>query len=190
MAIKSPAPIVVPTGTRESYGPAALTAEVLAIGTVSAAKFTPNDMFGPVDVPLGEVVSIHNDATGGTFTLTFGGQPTAAIAYNATAAALEAALELISTITDVTVTGTGVLATPWLVTFVDPHGDVGAVTKDDTSLTGETIGTTIAVTAGDVLNVLPHMGISGAVAIIDAADEADLEVANKTTALRGYGAND
>ncbi|MDX2466274.1 MAG: hypothetical protein QNL12_03090 [Acidimicrobiia bacterium] len=189
MAVQSPAPIVVPTGTRESYDKDDLTTEVEAISAVSAAKFSPNDMSGPVDTPLGEVVSIYNDATGGTFTLTFGAQTTAAIDFDATAAEVKAALELLSTITEVTVTGTGVEATPWAVVFVEPFGDVGAVTATDTSLTGETDGTTIAAVAGDVALVQPHMGLSGAVAVIDDSDLADLTVANKTKAAMGYGAN-
>ncbi len=60
------------------------------------------------------------------------------------------ALELLSTIVDVTVTGLGTSASPWLITFVDPGDeDVAALVADDTSLTGQTLGTVIAnVTAG------------------------------------------
>src|SRR5690606_2536780 len=39
-----------------------------------------------------------SDATGGTFTLTFGGKTTAPIAYDGTAATVQAALEALSTI--------------------------------------------------------------------------------------------
>lgn len=45
-----------------------------------------------------EVQTLTINATGGTFTGTFGGQTTAAVAYNATAAVLKAALEALSTI--------------------------------------------------------------------------------------------
>lgn len=45
-----------------------------------------------------EVQTLTIDATGGTFTGTYGGQTTAAVAYNATAAVLKAALEALSTI--------------------------------------------------------------------------------------------
>ena len=54
------------------------------------------------------LVTIGGNPTGGTFTLSFGGQTTAGIAFNATAAAVQAALEALSTLDagDVTVTGT------------------------------------------------------------------------------------
>lgn len=61
-------------------------------------------------------------ATGGTFTLTFdsgGPQTTAAIAWNASASAVKSALEALSNITTVTVTGSGTGSDPWLVTFED-----------------------------------------------------------------------
>lgn len=45
-----------------------------------------------------EVQTITVDGTGGTFTVTFGGQTTAATAFNATAAVLQANLEALSTI--------------------------------------------------------------------------------------------
>lgn len=45
-----------------------------------------------------EVVTLTVDATSGNYTLTFGGQTTANIAYNATAAAVQAALVAISTL--------------------------------------------------------------------------------------------
>ena len=45
-----------------------------------------------------EVQSITIDATGGTFTITFSGQTTAALAFNASAAVVLAALEALSTI--------------------------------------------------------------------------------------------
>ena len=97
-----------------------------------------------------EIQSMYNDATGGDFTMTFGGDTTAATAWNANAALMVTRLEAITSITDVTVTGDGTEAEPWLITFVDPGGqDVALLTANDTGLTGDTIGTTIAeVTAG------------------------------------------
>ena len=49
------------------------------------------------------------DATGGTFTLTFGGQTTSALAFNATAAEIQAALRALSSIGDGNVTASGYL---------------------------------------------------------------------------------
>lgn len=74
---------------------------------------------------------------GGTFTLTFEGQTTGAIAYDASAAALDTALEALSNITTVTVTGTGTLADPWVVEFTNPGAqNVDLMTADATLLHG------------------------------------------------------
>ncbi len=70
-----------------------------------------------------EVTTIdRGTATGGTFTVTVDGQTTAPIPYNATAASVKSALELLSTVVNVSVpsSGTGTSASPWVVTFNDP----------------------------------------------------------------------
>lgn len=94
---------------------------------------------------VNEIQSIYNDATGGTFTVSFDGQgPSGNLAYDVSAANLKTALELFSNITSVTVTGAGTFGDPWLVTFTDPGAeDVAMITADDGNLTGETVGTTI-----------------------------------------------
>lgn len=78
-------------------------------------------------------------ASAGTFTLSFGGQVTSGIAYNATAAAVQTALEALSTIGagNVTVTGT---APTWVVTFVGTLGgqNVALLVINGTGLTGGT----------------------------------------------------
>jgi hypothetical protein len=73
-------------------------------------------------------------ATGGTFTLTYDGQTTGNIAYNANAAAIEAALEALSNITAVSVSGAGTLASPFLVTFEDGTTNVPQMTATITNL--------------------------------------------------------
>jgi len=67
------------------------------------------------------------DATSGTYTLSYGGQTTAAIAYNANAAAIETAFELLSTITNVTVSGSGTKKDPFSILFVTPGSSLTAV---------------------------------------------------------------
>ena len=90
-----------------------------------------------------EIQSLTNDATGGDFTLTFEGQTTGAIVFNAAASVIKTALELLSTITLVNVTG-GALPTDVLVEFVTPGpSNVPLMVADDTGLTGETLGSTI-----------------------------------------------
>lgn len=67
----------------------------------------------------GQTVTITGVPTAGTFTLTLDGETTAAIAYNASAAAVTTALEGLSNIRvgSVTVTGGPGPGTPYVVTF-------------------------------------------------------------------------
>lgn len=86
-----------------------------------------------------QTVTLGNSPTGGTFTLTFAGQTTAAIAYNATAATVKARLEALSTIGSGNVNVSGSAGGPYTVDFVGSLADtnVPAMTADASSLTGE-----------------------------------------------------
>ena len=83
-----------------------------------------------------------NSATGGTFTLTFNGQTTAPIAFNATNAVTQAALEALSNIDpgDVLVTGNAVNTANQTVAFRGQHAEtnVAQITGDAAGLTGTT----------------------------------------------------
>jgi len=74
---------------------------------------------------------------GGTFKLTFDGQQTTAIAWNATAAAVQAALEALSNIAPGDVTVSGSAGGPYTVTFGGEywHEDVSVLVVDDALLT-------------------------------------------------------
>lgn len=121
----------------------------------------------PVNEPhRDEKVSVVVKATGGTFTLTFEGQTTGAIAYNASAATVQTALEALSNIApgDVAVSAfTGNQAAP------DPGYEIvfqadGALTGNRTNMTGSgasLTGSGAALTVTTVRN--------GAVAGADAA---------------------
>ena len=77
--------------------------------------------------------------TEGTFTLTFGGQTTAAIDFDALAMDVETALDALSSIEDVSVTGSGTLGDKWMVTFLDPGAmDVSAMTEAHLWISGNT----------------------------------------------------
>jgi hypothetical protein len=94
-----------------------------------------------------QTVTITGSPTGGTYTLTFSGQTTSAIAYNATASAVQSALEALSNIAsgDVTCGGGPHPGTPITVTFgggVYDGEDVPQMTASG-SFTG---GTSPAVT--------------------------------------------
>lgn len=82
------------------------------------------------------------DATGGTFTLTYGGEETAAIAYNATAATVQSRLAALSSVGTGKVTVSGNAGGPWTVTFAP--GMVAALTGDGTLLEGEGVALNIA----------------------------------------------
>ncbi len=92
---------------------------------------------------------VFNDATGGTFTLTYDAQTTAAIPFNETAANLKTAIEALSNVTTVGVDGTGVEADPWAIVFLVDTGSA-IMTFSDASLTGQTIGTTVRFTTIDI----------------------------------------
>jgi hypothetical protein len=92
-------------------------------------------------------ITITGTPTGGTFTLTFNSQTTTGIAYNATASAVQTALEALSNIDpgDVTATGGSLPGSFVTLTFGGQYAgtDVAAITANSASLTG---GTTPTVT--------------------------------------------
>ncbi len=97
-----------------------------------------------------QTVTITGSPTGGTFTLTFGGQTTGPIAYNATAAAVATALQALSSIGagNVTTGGGPLPGTAVTVTFQNDLGgtNVAMMTASGAGLTG---GTSPAVTVAE-----------------------------------------
>lgn len=94
-------------------------------------------------------IAITGTPTGGTFTLTFDGQETAGIAFDATAGAVDTALELLSNIGvgDVTCTGGPLPGTAVICEFTGAlvNTNVAEMVPDSTLLTGGT-SPTVAVT--------------------------------------------
>ena len=96
------------------------------------------------------VVTIdRGTSTGGTFVLTVDGEDSAAIEYDTNAATLETDIEAITGVTAVDVEGTGTVADPWVVTFVDKGPKV--ISGDGANLTGgdSTLTVTDTVTGFD-----------------------------------------
>jgi hypothetical protein len=87
-----------------------------------------------------QTVTITGAPTGGTYTLTFSGQTTSAIAFNATAATVQAAIEALSNVLPGDVAVTGSAGGPWVVMFQGQFSgtNVPAMTASGTGLTGGT----------------------------------------------------
>jgi hypothetical protein len=97
-------------------------------------------LFAPYAGRTAEVqsVTITGVPTGGTFTLTYDGSTSAGIAFNATAATVQSALEALASIDAGDVTVTGSAGGPYTVTFNAGGGNVAAMTASAASLTGGT----------------------------------------------------
>jgi hypothetical protein len=113
-------------------------------------EITWNETAASMTGGTNEIQAVYHNATGGTFTLTYSAQTTTAIAYNATAGVVQAALEALSNIApgDVEVNGsTGA----WTVEFKGTLAatNVTAMTVTDTSLTGGS-ATVVVVREGAV----------------------------------------
>lgn len=97
---------------------------------------------------LNEIQRVLHDHTGGTFTLSFDGQgPTGAIPWNDNGTTIKTELELLSSVTTVTVTVQGV--GDWLVEFNDPgNQDLPLMTINGSGLTGGSSATVSQTQAG------------------------------------------
>lgn len=108
---------------------------------------------GSADPAVDEVqtLTIQGAPTGGTYTITYSGQTTSALAFDAVAATILAALEALSNLApgDVVVTGGPLHTTPVVLTFGGTLAatNVDAVTASGTSLTGATTDV-VAITGG------------------------------------------
>lgn len=91
-------------------------------------------------------VTIGGGATGGTFTLTWNSLTTAPIAWNATALAVQAALNALTGAGPIGFAVSGVAGGPWTVTFAGPLGSQpqATLTGSAASLTGGAPTLTIA----------------------------------------------
>jgi hypothetical protein len=114
--------------------------------------------FDKIGTNEAQTVTISGGVTGGTFTLSFGGNTTAAIAWNATALTVQGALENLASIGEGNVLVTGNAGGPWTVTFQGTLGDAPQVllTHNIASLTGGTPAMTHAETVP---------GVAGSVAV-------------------------
>lgn len=121
-------------------------ASMVAINLAASTVYPAGTILGE-KIGTDEVQTITIDADGGTFTITFSAQTTTALAWDATAAQVQAALEALSTIGigNVLVTKSGLVYT---VVFRSALGsqNVAAMTTTATGLTGGA-GTAAVATA-------------------------------------------
>lgn len=114
-----------------------------------------------------QAIVLVGGATGGTFTLTFNGSTTAGIAYNAAAGTVQTAINGLSSVTtpggSVTVTGSGTLADPYLVTFATGLAatNVKEITGSGASLTGAQIKVEVIQDAAPAVNEQQQIEIVG-----------------------------
>jgi len=112
-----------------------------ALETAIYAKLATDTALAALLPGTAHLVTV-SDAEGGTFTLTYGGQTTAAIAHNATAATVQAGLVALSSVGTGKVTVSGDAGGPWTATFAP--GMVGALTGSGTLLEG--VGAALTIT--------------------------------------------
>lgn len=124
----------------------------------NAGKVGPFQTAGTAEV---QTLTESGTISGGTYTLTFDGETTAAIAFDATAATVQAALEALDTVGEdnIVVTGGPVHTTPLTITFQgELSGDRSQITANVGSLTGSTPGITAATSTPGVAGAIDGRG--------------------------------
>lgn len=147
-----------------------------------------------------QVVTITGSPTGGTFTLTYSGQTTAGINYNANAAAVQAALEALSNIAvgDVVCTGGSLPGTAVTCTFGGALGltNLSEMTASGAGLTGGSspavaISTTTAGVDGDIASYATYRwdayGYDGTLYSGEASSSTDATKSSESTFVYALG---
>ena len=143
---------------------------VTATAIYNGSPVTPDDYAVAQSVAGGgsatdevQVVTLLNGPTGGDFTLTFEGDTSGVIAWNASAAAVETELELMTSLSGgVTVTGNA--GGPWTITF-DGTGltgrDVQLLTYSASGLTGSNVTVTKTQDSVAAVNEVQQVTLTG-----------------------------
>ncbi|MFE6126736.1 hypothetical protein ACFQ6Q_00465 [Streptomyces sp. NPDC056437] len=119
---------------------------------IPLGKNATSGLYEPYAAVTNEIqtLTVTGAPTGGTFTITWSGQTTGAIAYNATAAVVQTALEALSNIAPGDVVVTGAAGGPWTLTWGGTQlgENVAAPTTTESFTGGTTPDITIATTTG------------------------------------------
>ena len=127
------------TGTNTYTAPSASQSLVLNFsGTTGGYALAYNGSSGA----YGQIVNLDGPPTGGTFTLTIDGQTTVSIAYNASAATVQAALQSVVPLGN-TVTVTGPAIGPYFISIMGPLGNTLVPITATSSVTGGTNPTVV-----------------------------------------------
>lgn len=119
--------------------------EAIEGGRVYAKRLDVEDL-GAVGNEV-QTITLGAGNTGGTFIITFSGQPTTGIAFNAIGSTVQTALEALSNIAPGDVTVTGGAGGPYVVTFTGVFANVNVPLMTTTpSLTGGVNTATVTVT--------------------------------------------
>lgn len=131
-----------------SSDPALLTGGAISVSTIIVSIPVSNEV---------QLISLTGNPDGGTFTLTYAAQTTAApISYNASAADVGNALEGLSTIDPGEIDVQGFPGGPWTVYFLNGLGaqDVSTISGDGANLTAT--GTQTLVVTEKIVGTGPH----------------------------------
>lgn len=136
-----------------------------------------------------QLITITGSPTGGTFTVTYGGQTTSGVAYNASASTLQTALEALSSIGSGNVAVSGSNGGPYTVTFQGAleNMPITTMTASGASLTG---GTSPGVTIVTLTNGLTGLDVTLSDGSIWKAGDKKIDVGTclvKITASGKYG---
>ncbi len=142
--------------------------EAIDVALLTVATLTLTSDSGPTSLtiarlvagsaaPLPEIQQIYHTGDSGSFELLVEGERSNAIAYDAAAADVQAAIESLSNVTgSVTVAGAGTAADPWIVTFVDEVvRTIGTEQREvpiSPSVAGDESADRIILTGNDSLN--------------------------------------
>jgi len=148
-------------------------------------------------MPGNEVQQIAVNATGGTYTVSYAGQTTSAIAYNASAATLLAALEALSNIPNGSLRVTQTVAVSPAFTYTIEFGgslgetNVAAVTTGVGSLTGGTAAAVVTTpTAGAAVSSIALVPILPTQVSIYAFATAPASISDTTNETSTYRLSD
>ncbi|MCB1968127.1 MAG: hypothetical protein KDI64_19365, partial [Candidatus Accumulibacter sp.] len=178
-------------------------ATALKLADGSAAALSVQTLVDGDTGHVEEVQQFYHDADWGAFVLTFQGETTAPIAYDASAAQVQTALEGLAPIHpgDIAVAGTGTQNNPWVVTFVNRiqrvigiqhvpfsnSSEGGDAAADRIVLEGGASADHFTVTQSDPTQVKVVQSGGPTFVLLNAARDA--QVAD-TLRIEGFGGND